>query len=306
MPETRARDTAEAVATLATKADYAMPVDNESGATYTFTLSNATQLVAASNASTKTFTVPPQSSITWAADTILRVVNYGAGALTIAGGAGVTVTNAATTIAQYQSAFIIRTGSDAWTLVPFAGGSSATLTGFTSSTTYSVPAGRRTMQVLVVGGGSGGGSNGTTNDVVYYVGGKGGAVTTQTVSVTAGETLTITIGAGGGGGANGTTSSIVGSFGTVSAAGGTTRAEGGANGTYVTGWGWYGGSGPYVQFGGSQPGYGPIGAGGAGKGGGPNGVGAQAGDANTGGGGSGGGYSSSTAGGSGFVGVLVY
>lgn len=305
---TRARTNAgvDIVTSLAAKANYALPVDTESGTTYTFTLANATQLVASTNASTKTFTVPPQSSVTWTADTILRVVNYGAGAMTIAGGAGVTVTNAATTIAQYQSASIIRTGSDAWTLVPFAGGSSATLTGFTATTTYTVPAGRRNMQVLVVGGGSGGGTNGTTNDVVYNVGGKGGTVTTQTVSVTAGETLTITIGAGGGGGANGSTTSIAGSFGTVSATGGTTRAESGANGTYVTGWGWYGGSGPYVQFGGSQPGYGPIGAGGAGKGGGPNGVGAQGGDANTGGGGSGGGYSSSTAGGSGFVGALLY
>jgi hypothetical protein len=45
------------------------------------------------------------------------VTNLGAGVVTFAGGVGVTVTNTAATLAQYQTATLVRTGSDAWTVI---------------------------------------------------------------------------------------------------------------------------------------------------------------------------------------------
>ena len=161
--------------TFAAKADYNLPVDAESGTTYTFTLANARQLVTATSASAKTFTIPPQSSVTWTAQSIIRVVNYGAGAMTIDGGVGVTVTNTASTLAQFQGAAAIRTAENAWTLVPFSGGvgnanfsdaATGTYTDggidykyktYTGSGTVTITGTGGFADILVIGGGGGGG-----------------------------------------------------------------------------------------------------------------------------------------------------
>ncbi|MEI6082684.1 MAG: glycine-rich domain-containing protein [Verrucomicrobiota bacterium] len=66
-------------------------------------------------------------------------------------------------------------------------------TSFTSSTTWVDPAGVSSANLLVVGGGGGGGGN-------RGGGGGGGGVTNLTVSLTPGNTYTITVGTGGGGG----------------------------------------------------------------------------------------------------------
>jgi hypothetical protein len=239
-----------------TKLDNA-PTDNaQSGATYTFVLADARQLVSATNASAKTFTIPPQSSVTWVAGTMLRVVNYGAGALTVNGGAGVTVTNTASTLAQYQAATAIRTGSNAWTLVPFSGGAgnadfSNTATGtyssgginykyvtFTGSGTLTVTK-SGLADILVVGGGGG---------AVLGGGGGGGVLYATDAYLTAGS-VTVTVGAGGAAyGYNGI-SSRVGSFygvggggqnyyhtdGTASRHNGQPGGSGGGSGTTVAG-----------------------------------------------------------------------
>jgi hypothetical protein len=97
-------------------------INAQTGTTYTFVLSDAGKTVTASNASPQTYTIPPQASVTWLADTTLKVLNLGAGVVTFAAGAGVTVTNAVQTLTQYQSARLIRTASDAWTVTPDSGG----------------------------------------------------------------------------------------------------------------------------------------------------------------------------------------
>jgi hypothetical protein len=205
----------------------ALNVNTQSGTTYTFTGDDAGRLVAASNASAKTFTIPPQSSVAWAAGTVLNVVNYGAGALTVNGGSGVTVTNTAKTLAQYESAALIRTGSDAWTLVPFSGGvgdakvsattGSPTVTTSGSTTIYEFTGnGSITFdngspglaEILVCGGGGG-----TAADP-----GGGGGVEFGWQKIAAG-TYSITVGAGGvGGGQNGGSSA----FGSIYSVGGGT------------------------------------------------------------------------------------
>jgi hypothetical protein len=103
------------------KADLALVQNAQTGTTYTFVAADFTKLVTASNAAASTYTVPPQSSVTWPANTLLRVTNLGAGVVTFAGGVGVTVTNTAATLAQYQTATLVRTGSDAWTVIKFGG-----------------------------------------------------------------------------------------------------------------------------------------------------------------------------------------
>ena len=220
---TQIATTAFVTAADAAKADYEMTANAQSGTTYTFALADARRLTTATNASAKTFTIPPQSSVVWATSSIIRVVNYGAGALTIAGGSGVTVTNASKTLAQYESAALIRTGSDAWTLVPFSGGAgsadfSNTATGtyssggfnykyvtFNASSTLTVSQ-AGVADVLVVSGGCGGGCD-------RAGGGGGGSVCSyQSIYLPAGS-YSVVIGAGG---AGSTVSSSQGSQGGIS------------------------------------------------------------------------------------------
>ena len=102
--------------------------------------------------------------------------------------------------------------------------------------TWTVPAGVYSLTAAVVGAGGGGsGSSEVGNGAGGGAGGSGG-VALQSVSVTPGETLSITVGAGGAGapfvgrnpgavgaegpGGNGATSSLTGSFGTINATGG--------------------------------------------------------------------------------------
>lgn len=97
----------------------AVTINAQTGTTYTFALSDASEgkLVTASNASPSTYTVPPQSSVTWANGAVLSILNQGAGTVTIAGGSGVTINGTPLTLSQYQAATIVRTASDTWTLI---------------------------------------------------------------------------------------------------------------------------------------------------------------------------------------------
>lgn len=200
------------------KVDYAMAANAQSGtgaSAYTFVLADATRLTTATGTTAKTFTIPPQASVAWANNSIIRVANYGAGDLTIAGGSGVTVTNATKTLAQFESAALIRTASNAWTLVPFSGGvgnadfsDAATGTYTDSGISYKYivynSSGTLTVtkagfaDVLVVGGGAGcrPGSTGVGG------GGAGGYLDVTQAYLPAGS-LTVTVGAGGTGSGNG-------------------------------------------------------------------------------------------------------
>jgi hypothetical protein len=122
------KDGATAIEALGDAIDLslAIPTYNaQTGTTYTFALTDVGKTVTASNASASTYTIPPQSSVVWVANTTLNVTNLGAGVVTFAGGVGVTVTNTAQTLTQYQSAQLIRTASNAWTVVPTSGVSSS-------------------------------------------------------------------------------------------------------------------------------------------------------------------------------------
>jgi hypothetical protein len=119
----------------------AIPTYNaQTGTTYTFVLLDAAKTVTASNSAASTYTIPPQASVVWTTGATLNLTNLGAGVVTIAAGAGVTVTNTAQKIAQFQSAQIIRTGSNAWTVTIGGGGQPPAFLPFASGAFYRTPA----------------------------------------------------------------------------------------------------------------------------------------------------------------------
>jgi len=142
------KDGASNMQTIATGFDTAVAIptyNNQTGTTYTFVLADAAKVTTSNNASAVTFTIPPQSSVAWATGTTLKVNNLGAGAITFAGGVGVTVSNAGTTLSQYAQATLVRTASDAWTVIATAPSNSMTListtnlSGASSFTLSSIP-----------------------------------------------------------------------------------------------------------------------------------------------------------------------
>ena len=184
--------TDSAIANIALAADGTVafsPTQNtQTGTTYTFVLADAGKIVTASNASAQTYTVPLQSSVAWGAGTKLDVLNLGAGTVTIAAAAGVTISGTPLTLATSKGGSLIRTASDAWTFIPLSSGVSNanftdTATGtysdsgvnykyltFTSSGTVTIDR-AGFADVLIVGAGSGGGSS----NISGYEAGGGGA-----------------------------------------------------------------------------------------------------------------------------------
>jgi len=205
---------------LASKMSYALPTNVQTGTTYTAVLADANKLTSLSNASAVTVTIPPQSSVTWVANTVLRYTNLGAGTVTFVGGSGVTVTNVAATLAQYASADLIRTGSDAWTVLPFSGGAnnltsanvsattgSPTITSYTLSgigyTIYkytgsgSITFNKTGLYEVLILAGGGGGGYGFAGAAYQGPGGAGGLIFIQAMAVPG----TYGCGVGGGGSA---------------------------------------------------------------------------------------------------------
>ncbi len=273
--------------------------NNQNGTSYTFVLADADKIVTSSASAAVTFTIPPSASVAWVDNTILRVANYGLGTLSIAGGSGVTVTNASSTLSQYQSGVIVRTSQNAWTFIPFAGGASPLSDSSVTGTTGSPTTGTFTsggvnykfyrftgtgtitlskaglVDILLVGGGGGGGN-------VYGGGGGAGGHVYKTDYYLPSGSTTITIGAGGSvngrggdtivtslvavGGGNGCTGggASVTNFGGSSGGNSDTSPNAGSG---VAGQGYQGGWGAGYGRGGGGGGAGGIGGDGSGPGG---------------------------------------
>ena len=94
--------------------------DAETGTTYTLVAGNLNQLVTLNNASAITLTVPPS---VFSAGDVINIAQIGAGQVTLAEGAGVTITSTGATAdapalrAQYSSASIICTAADTFLVV---------------------------------------------------------------------------------------------------------------------------------------------------------------------------------------------
>jgi uncharacterized MnhB-related membrane protein len=101
----------------------AFTVNAQSGSTYTVANADLYQaLVQTTNASTKTVTIAPDSTLTAAAvGSAITFLNTGAGLLTFAAGSGVTIASAgaaptAPTLAQYKSCVAVRTAANTWVI----------------------------------------------------------------------------------------------------------------------------------------------------------------------------------------------
>ena len=99
----------------------AFTVTTESGATYTVDNDDLYQvLIQTSNASTKTVTIAPDSTLTSAVvGSAITVINTGSGLLSIAAGSGVTITSAgavsaAPTLAQHKVLQCVRVAANSW------------------------------------------------------------------------------------------------------------------------------------------------------------------------------------------------
>lgn len=184
----------------------AMTQNAQTGTTYTFVAADFTKLVTLSNASPVAVTLPLESSVPWPTGTQLRLLNQGAGTVTVSGAVGVTINGTPLTLTQYKGANLIKTGTNTWTFVPFASGVGAavysdantgTYTGYAYKTyndsgTLTVTQAGLADILLVAGGGPGGSGS------FYGAGGGGGGGVLELTGVYLEVgTYTVTIGGGG-------------------------------------------------------------------------------------------------------------
>lgn len=98
----------------------APPVISETTTSRTLALSDAQGYIRTTNGSAVTITVPPQSSIAWAANAEIHIEQGGVGQITIAAGSGVTINRVGSTNAktkgQYAVLSLKRVAADTWTL----------------------------------------------------------------------------------------------------------------------------------------------------------------------------------------------
>jgi hypothetical protein len=100
--------------------DTTISFNAQTGTTYTLVIADLGKIVTLSNASGITLTVPPSVFTT---GNIINIQQIGAGQVTLAQGAGVTITSTGATAsapklrAQYSAASIICTGSNTFTVI---------------------------------------------------------------------------------------------------------------------------------------------------------------------------------------------
>jgi hypothetical protein len=98
-------------------------INAQTGTTYTTVLADNGKLVTQTNASAITTTIPPNSSVAYPVGAQLNFVQFGAGQVTFAQGAGVTIVSTGATAsapklrAQYSTATAIQTATDTWLVV---------------------------------------------------------------------------------------------------------------------------------------------------------------------------------------------
>lgn len=92
-------------------------LNSQSGTSYTLVLTDAGKVLETTNAASVTITIPPNSSVAFATGTWIDFYQYGAGQVTLAPGAGVTLRAADSklkTRAQYSALTIVKRGTDEW------------------------------------------------------------------------------------------------------------------------------------------------------------------------------------------------
>jgi len=105
-------DKAETTAvTAAVNAPQSVTTRNGSG---TLVIGEAYAIVEVNSASAVTITIPPNSSVAFVVGTVIEIVQIGAGTVTAAAGAGVTLNGTAATSGQWKSVFLRKRATDTW------------------------------------------------------------------------------------------------------------------------------------------------------------------------------------------------
>jgi hypothetical protein len=97
-----------------------IPLNAQTGTTYTLVASDAGDLVTLTNASPITLTIPLNSSVAFANGTQITITQAGAGKVTVAGAVGVTVNSADGFLSlrnQWSAGTLIKTATNSWILI---------------------------------------------------------------------------------------------------------------------------------------------------------------------------------------------
>ena len=97
-----------------------IPLNNQTGTTYTLVASDAGDLVTLTNASPITLTIPLNSSVAFATGTQITITQSGSGKVTVAGAVGVTVNSADGFLSlrsQWSAGTLIKTATNSWILI---------------------------------------------------------------------------------------------------------------------------------------------------------------------------------------------
>jgi hypothetical protein len=97
-----------------------IPLNAQTGTTYTLVATDAGDLVTLTNASAIALTVPTNATIPFATGTQITITRAGAGSVTVAGAVGVTVNSADGFLklrSQWSSATLIKIATNSWILI---------------------------------------------------------------------------------------------------------------------------------------------------------------------------------------------
>lgn len=96
-----------------------VPATTQSGTTYTLALGDAGTVVEFTSASSVTLTVPTNASVAFATGTVIELLQYGAGVVTVSPAGGVTIRSPGGLLAarvQYSSLSLRKRGTNEWVL----------------------------------------------------------------------------------------------------------------------------------------------------------------------------------------------
>lgn len=121
------KDGASAIRTLGSSVDTTVfgvatkvTTNAQTGTTYTLALTDAGYVVELNNASAITLTVPPNSSVAFPTGSRIDLIQTGAGQVTVAAGAGVTINSKGAALkitGQWSAATLIKRATNTWVLV---------------------------------------------------------------------------------------------------------------------------------------------------------------------------------------------
>ena len=97
----------------------ALNIGASTATTYTFAITDSNNFIRFNNASTQTITIPPNSSVAFSTGTRIWCMRQGAGAVTLAAGAGVTIASQSSYLsisARYGVVLLVKLAANTWNL----------------------------------------------------------------------------------------------------------------------------------------------------------------------------------------------